>query len=160
MNPKDLLGEHGENIFTVLITQICGGRQFFTDIFLGAKHETTDFLVELIQPTSGHACFYVQVKATRGNYSGGGASRKLDVQVTKKDVYKLKQIHAPIYVAGIDVDNVRGYITSITQQNVTGISGISTSHSLNCRNLKKLWQEVDEYWRAKHMLAASSHFSQ
>ena len=160
MNLNDLKGERGENIFTVLITKWCSGHPFFTDSFLGEKHETTDFLVELINPTCGHGHFYVQVKATTANYSGTGPSRKLDVQVTKDDVEKLKQIHAPCYVVGVDIENVRGYITAITQQNIVGISGILTRNSLTCANLKKLWKEVDDYWTAKSMLSASSKFSQ
>src|SRR5437762_961435 len=143
MNRKDLLGARGESIFSVLITTWCGGRQLFIDTFLGAKHETKDFMVELIEPTSGHANFYVQVKATTANYSGSGANRRLLVKVTKEDIERLKEIQAPCYLVGIDVEKVRGYITAITQQNVRGIGGISTRHSLNCRNLKRLWQEVD-----------------
>lgn len=101
----------------------------------------------------------MQVKATQANYSGVGRSRKLDVNVKRDDVEKLKQIHVPCYVVGIDVENVRGYIASITQQNSAGISGISTRNSLTCRNLRLLWKEVDDYWTAKSMLAASSRFT-
>jgi hypothetical protein len=159
MNLKDYMGRRGENIFTVLITKWCNGKPLFTDNFLGEKHETTDFLVELINPTCGHGHFYVQVKATTANYSGTGTGRKLDVQVTKDDVEKLKQIHAPCYIVGVDIENVRGYIASITQQNTVGLSGISIRNSLTCPNLKRLWKEVDTYWTAKTMLAATSIFS-
>src|ERR1700730_14836470 len=102
MDLKDYIGKRGESIFTVLITRWCDGKPLFNDIFLGDKHETSDFIVELINPTSGHAQFYVQVKSTNGRYTGKRSSRKLDVDVTKNDVEKLKKIHAPAYVVGID----------------------------------------------------------
>ncbi len=159
MNLGDIIGRRGESIFTVLITRWCGGRAWFTDTFLGDKHQTTDFLVELIEPTTGHAHFYVQVKSTRGRYSGEGAGRKLDVGVSAEDVERLKQIHAPTYVVGIDVEIVRGYIIAITQESSGVISGIPVRHPLNCRTLKALWKEVDEYWKARSVLAQRSKFS-
>ena len=115
MNLKDSIGKRGESIFTVLITKWCDGHPWFIDTFLGEKYETTDFMVELIEPTAGHAHFYVQVKSTRNRYTGRGASRKLDVSVTGEDVEKLRQIHAPVYVVGIDIDRLCGYIVAITE---------------------------------------------
>jgi hypothetical protein len=46
-------------------------------------------------------------------------------------VDKLKQIHAPTYVVGIDIDRQRGYIIGITQASTGGIYGIPVRHSLN-----------------------------
>jgi Domain of unknown function (DUF4365) len=159
MNLSDLKGQRGENLFTVLITKWCGGKPYFTDSFLGEKHETTDFLVELISPTCGHAHFYVQVKATTSNYSGTGQGRKLGVQVAREDVERLGQIHAPTYVVGIDIDNGRGYIAAVPRGASTAISGVPTKNALNCRNLGMLWKEVDDYWTAQKMLATKSRFS-
>jgi hypothetical protein len=159
VNINDSIGKRGESIFTVLITRWCDGHPWFIDTFLGEKHETTDFMVELIEPTAGHAHFYVQVKATRSNYKGVGVSRKLDVNVNNEDVKKLKQIHAPAYVVGVDIDRVCGYIVAITQASTGGIHGIPVRNSLNCRTLKALWREVDDYWKAKTILAQKSRFS-
>ena len=159
MNLNDPIGKRGENIFTVLITKWCDGHPWFSDTFLGEKHETTDFMIELIEPTAGHAQFYVQVKSTNANYKGKGANRKLDITVTRKDVEKLKRIHAPTFVVGIDIDRVCGYIVAITQASAGGINGIPTSNSLNCRTLKALWKEVDNYWKAKNILTQKSKFA-
>jgi hypothetical protein len=159
VNLSDSIGRRGESIFTVLITKWCDGHPWFVDTFLGEKHETTDFMVDLIEPTAGHAHFYVQVKSTRARYKGAGLDRRLDVTVTREDVEKLKQIHAPTYVAGIDIDRVCGYIVGVTQASTSGIYGIPVRHSLNCRTLKALWKEVDEYWKAKTILAQESKFS-
>jgi hypothetical protein len=159
VNLKDFIGKRGESIFTVLITKRCDGRPWFTYTFLGDKHDTTDFMVELIKPTAGHAQFYVQVKSTGSYYKGRGANRQLDVTVSKKDVENLKQIHAPVYVVGIDIDRVCGYIVAVTQASVGGIHGIPVRHSLNCRTLRGLWKEVDNYWKTKTILAQESRFS-
>jgi hypothetical protein len=159
MNLKDYIGKRGENIFTVLITKWCDGKPLFSDNFLGEKHEGTDFVVELVNPTSGHAQFYVSVRATAAKYTGKGQKRKVSVEVTPLEVQKLKQIHAPTYVVGIDIENVRGFIIAITQSSTGGIYGIPTRFSLNCRTLKALWKEADDYWTAKSMLAVSSKFS-
>ncbi len=158
MNLKDYIGRRGESIFTVLITKWCDGHPWFIETFLGEKHDTTDFMVELIEPTAGHAQLYVQVKSTRSRYTGRGAYRKLEVSITGKDVEKLKQIHAPVYVVGIDIERVCGYIAAITEASAGGIHGIPVRHSLNCRTLRALWKEVDDYWQAKTILARKSRF--
>ena len=77
----------------------------------------------------------------------------------KKIVEKLKRIHAPTFVVGIDIDRVCGYIVAITQASAGGINGIPTSNSLNCRTLKALWKEVDNYWKAKNILTQKSKFA-
>jgi hypothetical protein len=159
VNLKDSIGRREESIFTVLITRWCDRRPWFIESFLGEKHEATDFLVELIEPTAGHAYLYVPVKATGNHYAGSGASRKLAVAVTAEDVEKLKQIRAPAYVVGIDIDRVCGYITAITEASSGGINGIPVRHSLNCRTLKVLWREVDDYWKARSVLARKSKFA-
>jgi hypothetical protein len=160
VNLNDSVGKRGESIFTVLITRWCDGHPWFSDTFLGEKHETTDFMIELIEPTAGHAQFYVQVKSTHAKYRGKGKTRKLDITVTKEDVEKLKRIHAPTFVVGIDIERVCGYIVAITQASKGGINGIPVRNSLNCRALKALWREVDDYWKAKNILTRKSRFAE
>ncbi len=159
VNLSDLIGKRGENIFTVSITKWCDGHPWFIEQFLGEKHQTTDFLVDLIGPTAGHAQFYVQVKSTRGHYKGKGSNKKLDVTVPRKDVDRLKQHHAPVYVVGIDIDRECGYIVAVAQSTASRINGIPARHALNCRTPKALWKEVDDYWNAKSILARESRFS-
>ena len=48
-----------------------------------------DFIVNLIEPTSGDAVFYAQVKATNGKYIGTGRGRRLNVKLSRKDRAKL-----------------------------------------------------------------------
>jgi hypothetical protein len=98
----DHIGHRGENIFRALITRFCYGRFYFHEVFLGEKHATTDFKVELINPTSAGAWFYVQVKSTTKGYTGAGDGRLLNVKVTKNEIEKLKKAPGPAYVVGID----------------------------------------------------------
>jgi hypothetical protein len=158
MNLRDYIGQRGENIFRVLITQWCDGRPWFSEVFLGDKHEAKDFAVNLIG-SSVDACFYVQVKATLQGYTGAGRNRKLRVSVSKRDVEKLKKAPGPAFVVGIDVaSDRRGYITAITAAHTKGIVGVPTKHRLNCRTIKALWKEVGDYWKSRPMTRHRSRF--
>jgi hypothetical protein len=160
MNLKDYIGKRGEKIFSVLITKWCDGRPWFDELFLGEKAEAKDFLVNLIEPSSGDASCYIQVKATNEGYTGQGRKRKLKVGLSKEDVEKLKAVHARTYVVGIDIQKERGYILAITSATKRGFSRLPTKHPLNCKTIKALWNEVDDYWKSmKAMLPSSSALS-
>lgn len=159
MNLKDYIGKRGEIIFCMLITKWCEGEPWLDVTFLGEKAETKDFMVNLIEPASGDAPFYVQVKATTTGYTGTGPDRKLNVKVTKEDVEKLKHSAGLAYVVGVDIQGECGYLMAITKDVTGAISGIPTKHRINCDLIKKLWKEVDNYWKARKMLPRTSQFS-
>ncbi len=159
MNIADYIGKRGEIIFSMLITRWCGGKPWFDVVFLGEKAEAKDFMVNLIEPTCGDANFFVQVKATRQGYVGKSVTGKLKVNVEKEDIEKLKMVPAPTYVVGIDLIAECGFIVAITQSTAGAMWGIPTKHRINCRLIKSLWQEVDDYWKAKKMIASTSKFS-
>lgn len=147
MNIRDWVGARGEYIFAVIITDWCDGRFWFDGNFLGAKHPVKDFIVDLVDPkASSHAMFFVQVKSTRSNYRGSGASRKLSIRISKRDVLRLQGMAGPAYVVGIDIGSKQGFIKAITPGMTTGFSGIPTVHVLDCPGLIALWHEVDVYW--------------
>ena len=60
----DDIGERGQWLFCLLMTQICPGRNepYFRPRFLGDKYPTFDYLVELV--ASEAYFFFVQVKST------------------------------------------------------------------------------------------------
>ncbi len=161
MTKQDQIGHRGENLFTVMITRRCENRMWFFEVMLGEKYPTIDFHVDLLEPTTEKAYCFVQVKATAKGYSGMGAGRKLNVRVSKKDVQRLRKIPAPTYVVGIDVTPAmgQGYIIAIDRNVTTAVTGLPTRHPLDCRAIKKLWKEVDAYWKARDMLMAKSMFS-
>ena len=103
---KDQIGKRGESLFTAMITRPCHNRMWFIDTFMGEKYPTIDFYVNLIDSTVERAFLYVQVRATNNGYSGNGATRKLNVKVTKRDIQRLKRIPGPTYVVGIDNINM------------------------------------------------------
>lgn len=138
MNIKDYIGKRGEIIFSMLITKWCNGKPWFDSTFLGDKAEAKDFLVNLFEPESGDAHFFVQVRATKSGYTGTGADEKLKVKVTKADIAKLKRIPAPAYVVGIDIVKECGFIIAITGETTRSISGITTKFPINCRVIKAL----------------------
>ena len=127
---------------------------------LGEKYPTIDFHVDLLDPTAEKAHCYVQVKATEQGFEGEGPARKLKVRVPKADVIKLRRFPAPTYVVGIDVTKELGeaYVMAIDRNVAGAINGLPAKHRLDCRALRKLWQEVDTYWKAKDMLMAQSAF--
>lgn len=159
MDLNDLIGMRGEIVFQMLITRWCEGTPWFTVTFLGEKAETKDFMVRLVEPTTGDAHCFVQVKGTTQGYSGKGKDRKLKAKVEWDDIEKLKQAPAPTFVVGIDVQGDKGYLVAITQETNTGFSAIPTTHPLNCHTIKRLWKEVNDHWQAREMLAISSQFS-
>jgi hypothetical protein len=160
MNIKDYIGKRGETIFRMLITKWCGGEPWFDDVFQGEKAEIIDFVVQLIEPTATAAVFYVQVKATGKGYSGIGANKKLNVKVSKKAVSRLKNCAGPAFVVGIDIEKDCGFLLPITTATaVATITGIPTRHRIDCRVIKRLWKEVDDFWKNKSMLPRTSTFS-
>ena len=68
----------------------------------------------------------------------------------------------PLSVSGGQriVERVCGYIVAITQVSTGGIYGIPARNALNCRTLKALWKEVDDYWMAKSILTHKSRFAE
>jgi hypothetical protein len=105
MDLRDYIGKRGEAIFRVLITEWCDGKPWFDDNFLGEKQPTKDFIVNLIEPKSGDAVFYAQVKATNGKYVGKGRARRLKVSLSKEDTAKLKKAPGPAFLVGIDIQS-------------------------------------------------------
>jgi hypothetical protein len=159
MNERDYIGKRGETIFTFLITRRCDGRFWLDCTFQGEKAEAKDFIVNLIDPGCGEATFFVQVKATTKGYTGKGPKQKLRANVSKKDIQKLKQSPGPTFVAGIDVELEVGFLVAITDATGDRLSGIPCTHQIDCTLIKGVWQEVEQYWTKRNMLAKKSMYS-
>lgn len=160
MNLQDQIGIRGEALFRKVITKWCDDRIWFVDTFLGEKFQAKDYLVTLIDPTcGGDATFYVQVKATTQGYTGSGDSQKLRANVSADDIEDLKGANAPVYVMGVDIINEKAYLVGVTD--LTGVlHGIPTTHLIDdCVAIKKLWNEVNDYWKARKMMLPNTQFS-
>ncbi len=147
----DIIGKRGEALFRVAITKWCSGKQWFDETFEGEKAEGLDFEVTLLRSSVFHASFYVQVKATAkpNRYSGTGKRRKIRVTLKAADARKLGTMRLPVYIVGIDVLSGKAYIKNVTAGATKGFSGISTRRPLNCRAIRQLWDEVEDFWRSR-----------
>jgi hypothetical protein len=155
----DRIGKRGEALFHAIITKWCDGVQRFDATFLGAKAEGLDFEVELINSAIFRAMFYVQVKATAkpNRYSGVGKKRRIRVTLKSSDARKLGNMKIPAYVVGVDVLSGRAYIAHVKAGATKGFTGISTRQVLNCVAIKKLWKEVEDFWKSRpHGLSDSA----
>ncbi len=154
----DDIGERGQWLFCLLMTQIGPGRKepYFRPRFLGNKYPFFDYAVELVGNEAYF--FFVQVKATRQGYRQGGGERRLRVNVDRKDVQRMVASPIPSYVVGMDEPQELGYILSMNEQRRSGIGGLPARHLLDCGNLERLWQEVRYFWASRNMVLAGSHF--
>jgi hypothetical protein len=156
----DLVGKRGEALFRAIITKWCGGEQWFDETFLGEKAEALDFVVRLIGAAVFHALFFIQVKATAkpNRYSGSGKKRRLLVTLEAAAAVKLGNMKVPAYVVGIDIRSGKAYIRNVPAGATKGFTGISTRRPLNCRAIKKLWNEVNDFWSSQPAGMTSSSF--
>lgn len=151
------IGSHGEFLFQALITRICYNRFFFHPVHLGEKHPTIDFRVELFDPENVQSHFYVQVKSTTHGYIGKGDDRKLEIQLKRSEVEKLRRYPGPTYVAGMDIVGRRGYIVGIVAGLNGAINGLPARHPIDCRTIRTLWAEVDAYWNSNARAIPMAH---
>jgi hypothetical protein len=148
MTSNDRIGNHGEFVFQALISRRCRRKFYFHPVHMGEKHPTTDMVVELLDATGIPSLFYVQVKSTSLGYTGAAPDEKLRVAVTATDIERLKKFPGPTYLAGIDIAFGRGFLAGIISSMDGGIDGLPTRHPIDCRNIRRLWREVDAYWNS------------
>jgi Domain of unknown function (DUF4365) len=159
MRSKDDIGNRGESIFCVRITQPCGPKlePLFRAFFLGEKKTTLDFMVELVGLSNRSAYFFVQVKTTVKGVRA--QSTTLSVKVKKRDVDRMVNYPGPTYIVGIDEVNEQAYIVSANLTVKADLPSIPISHPLDRANLAKLWKEVDDYWTSRDMTLKISNFA-
>jgi hypothetical protein len=155
----DDVGERGQWLFCLLMTQICPGRKepYFRPALLGDKYPTFDSLVELVGSEAPYF-FLVQVKATRQGYRQGKGTKHLRVNVDRADVQRMVASPIPAYVVGIDIPQGVGYLLSMNAPRKAGLGGLPARHLLDRGNLLRLWQEVRDFWAGRKKVTAPSHF--
>lgn len=131
---------------------------YFWPHFLGEKCETFDFLVELIDAGDKTPFFFVQVKTTRKEFTRTQTPPRLIVGVSEKDVRRMVAYPAPTYVVGVHEDEERAFIVSVHGTMSQAIPSITTAYELSDGTLKRLWDEVREFWRGHEMAQPMSSF--
>lgn len=140
---KNIIGDRGEFIFSVLISQKTRNGYLFKPHFLGEKWPTADFYVELFDTDKPMFCFF-QIKATTKGYTK--TDKKLLASLNAKSAETLLNMPAPTYLIGIDETKEKGYIVSTNEDPFKAVNNIPTTYPLNKNNLVKLWKEVKEFW--------------
>jgi hypothetical protein len=159
MGARDDIGSRGESIFCVRIMDFCGrSLPYFRPRFLGEKAQTLDYLVELVGAGHGIPFFFVQVKATRQGYTRK-RPRRLKVGMSAADVQRFAAIPAPTYLVGIDELGEVGYLLALLEGMKDTISSLPTDYPLDCANLARLYQEVEQFWAGRDMARRHSIFS-
>lgn len=151
------LGGLGENIFAVLISNFTNlPSPLFKPAFLGEKWPTADFYVEVEGNRNPKPYFLVQVKTTRSGYNR--TKRRLYVSVARDKLRRLARIPAPTYLVAIYQPLQRGYILAIRSPSTPGISSVPLRFSLTPSNLRRLRQEVIDFWQNNSAKPAASRF--
>jgi hypothetical protein len=146
MDAKDLIGKRGESIACQRLLDFCGNPlPYFDPHPLGEKCPTFDYLIELIGAGRSTPYLLAQVRATRRGYTRGMID--LGVRMRAEDVQMMVRCPIPTYLIGVDEPAARAYIVSIHGTLTGAISSMPTAYPLDSRNLKRLWDEVKDYWR-------------
>jgi hypothetical protein len=91
----------------------------------------------------------MRCRSAANRYSGAGKGRKLLVRLTATDAKKLGTMKVPAYVVGIDVLSGTAYIQHVPAGTKRGFTGISTRRPLNCRAIRRIWNDVEEFWKSR-----------
>ena len=159
MRSKDDIGDRGESIFKVRITQPCGTppEPLFRAFFLGEKKATLDFMVELVGLHKRSAYYFMQVKTTIQKVKPN--AKTLKVGIKQVDIARMVGYPGPTYIVGVDENAESAYIISANATVSKDLPRIPITYPLDAANLARLWNEVDNYWKSRNMELKNSVFS-
>src|SRR5437588_8841216 len=161
MGIADFIGGRGEAIAFMRLARTWrtdASLPYFWPHYLGEKAQTFDFLVELVDAGEKTPFFFVQVKTTRKEYTRSQTPPRLRVEVSENDIRRMVAYPAPTYVIGVHEDEERAFIISVHGTMSEAIPSITTAHELTGDTLRRLWDEVREFWRGHEMTQKSSSF--
>jgi Domain of unknown function (DUF4365) len=161
MGMSDFIGGRGEAIAFACLTRFCRSDSdlpYFWPHFLGEKCETFDFLVELVDAGESTPFFFAQVKTTRKEFTKTQTPPRLRIEVAEKDVRRMAACPAPTYVVGVHEPEGRAFLVGVQAAMSGAIPSITTAHELTSDTLRRLWDEVREFWRTREMSQPASSF--
>lgn len=152
---REDIGERGQDLFKLLMTELCGRDEpYFRPRFLGDKHPTFDYIVEVVDRPEHF--FFVQVKGTLLGYTK--EEGRLRVQVDQIDVDRMVACPAPTYVVGVDASAIGvGFLLSVNEPRGR-VASLTTQHRIDCRVLERLRDEVVGFWASRNMTLSGSSF--
>lgn len=148
---SDVLGDRGQSIAMLRLTDLEAGAPLFRPHFLGDKWPFVDFLVQLEGVGRRAAFFFAQVKATTRGFNDRG---RLRVAMSKEQVAGMSAYSIPTYVIGVDERGEDAYIAALRPR-ASGFSSMTARHPMTSANRKKLWNEVNAYWQMQTAPPAS-----
>ncbi len=156
---QDVTGSRGEKIVELCLTDYeAFSKPLFRPGLLGDKWPAIDFYVELIGVAGNRPYFFVQCKATAAPIIEKATS--LRISSKKADIARLLQIPGPTYILGIHEPSRRVFARSVhTGVAARAITQIPFTHELTSVNLRKLYDEVRDYWQASGHKPTSSVFT-
>jgi hypothetical protein len=161
MGIADFIGGRGEAIAHKQFSQFCRiepDLPFFVPHHLGEKCRTFDYLVELVDTDETPLFFFVQVKTTRKALTKTQNPPRLRVEVSEKDIRQMVACPLPTYVVGVQEIEERAFIIAVHGEMSKAIPSITTAHELNPDTLRRLWDEVREFWRDRNLAQTTSFF--
>jgi Domain of unknown function (DUF4365) len=161
MGITDFIGGRGEAIAFARLARVWrtdADLPYFWPHYLGEKCETFDFLVELVDAGEKTPFFFVQVKTTRKALTRSQTPPRLRVEVSERDVRRMVAFPAPTYVVGVHEDEERAFIISVHGAMIEAIPSITTAHELTGETLRRLWEEVRDFWQCREMSRSTSSF--
>lgn len=132
------VGDLGESLFKVAITR----GYIFRPMHLGEKWPISDFYIELIG-TNKTMFFIVQIKSTDQGFQKNG---NLKINLPKIKLHQLNSYYCPTYLAGVDNNSGRVFLTAINTNKRKGISSLPPTFELNDVNRKILYDEIERFW--------------
>lgn len=157
-NLADLIGKRGEATVQFRLLAYHGQpAPLFDPTFLGDKFPTFDLMVRLVGVSRLDAFFLAQVKATRQGVRP--RSRTLPVALNRDRVAAALRYRIPSYLLSVDDIAEVVYVTAIDRRLRGGVSVVPTTHPLDAANARRLWDEVQFFWRGVRRPQGRSHFS-
>ncbi len=155
---RDVTGFRGEKIVELCLTDYQAfPKPLFRPGFLSEKWPAIDSYVELTAVRGKRLYFFVLAKTTTATLTAQSA--ELPISTKKKDIDRLLRIPGPTYILGVHEPSRKVYVRSVhTGIPVRAITRIPLTNELNSANLKRLHDEVREYWKSNHHKPTSSVF--
>lgn len=155
----DVTGFRGEKFVSISLTDYRNfGSPLFRPGFLGDKWPAIDFYVELLNVKGRTPYFFAQAKATAGGLSR--TAQSLSISSKRKDIVRLLQLPGPTYLFGVHEPSRRVFVRSVHRgTRAHAITRIPVSHELTPENLKKLYDEVQAFWKGDHFKPEGSVFA-
>ncbi len=154
---REVTGFRGEKIVELCLTDYAAFRQpLFRPGFLGDKWPAVDFYVELTGVTNQCPYFFAQVKSTTAALT----AQVIKVATKKRDIERLLQLPGPTYIFGVHEPTQRVFVRSVHRGTAhRAITTIPLHYELNSGNLRKLHDEVSNFWCSVSYKPNSSEFA-